>query len=560
MSSTHPFEVAPPEAEFCQMDWTGERMVPGRCDALTELYHWQRYLFFRPWYEGKAVVDAGSGEGYGTNYASVFAKSAIGIDVDAIAIDHARRRYPFVEFEQIDVTHFDYSNADLVTCFEVIEHLAEPAALLRALAECQGTILISTPHREFHSPGNALTDTPLNEFHTVEWTPTEFAEVVRNHFPNREIRFYSQQSEWPGLIHEGLDAAARYCIAAIMPTQGELPATPHWPKLGLSIPTFNGAANLKEAVITLSRSYPGEIDFAVVSNGCNSENLAELKDLQSSLPKSVFVLEQPFNLGYGVGANVGLEFLQSRADVEYFGVSNDDVLPADDCLCELVHAMIELESKGERPGVIGPVSNIVQGSQQVDLGPMSSYHEMIFRAEQYHRDRFNMAYKADQVRGLFMLIHPDCLTTIGGFDPAFGIGNCEDDDYNLRVRFAGFTNWVAEGAFLYHKGSQTFARMGVSYLDLIEQNAKIFCSKWGVQKHEDAFALSRIPDGLDPFISLEARREQPANYRIQINGQSIDLVQEADVITLAGWVAHMMNGKPLAARERLVEFVLNLAA
>ena len=37
-------------------------MIPHEADPATVLFHWQRYLYFRPWYVGKKVIDAASGE------------------------------------------------------------------------------------------------------------------------------------------------------------------------------------------------------------------------------------------------------------------------------------------------------------------------------------------------------------------------------------------------------------------------------------------------------------------------------------------------------------------
>src|SRR5687768_8932890 len=99
-STTDQGQIAPPSV----MPWTGERMVPNLSDVATELFHWQRYLFFRPWYVGKKVVDAASGEGYGANYASVFAEKVVGIDIAKDAVEHAGVRYPHVQFLQDDVT------------------------------------------------------------------------------------------------------------------------------------------------------------------------------------------------------------------------------------------------------------------------------------------------------------------------------------------------------------------------------------------------------------------------------------------------------------------------
>src|SRR5688572_32929914 len=87
-------ELTPPST----MPWTGERMVPNHSDLATELFHWQRYLYFRPWYDDKKVVDAASGEGYGASYASVFAAEAKGIDISKEAVDHANKRYPHATF------------------------------------------------------------------------------------------------------------------------------------------------------------------------------------------------------------------------------------------------------------------------------------------------------------------------------------------------------------------------------------------------------------------------------------------------------------------------------
>ena len=214
--------------------WTGERMIPCQSAVATEMFHWQRYLYFRPWYEGRAVVDAASGEGYGIAYAGVFAKSATGIDASGEAISHARSTYQTADFKVGDVSTYDYSEAELVLSFETIEHLEDPRAFLSSLKTCKGTIVISTPNRKTHSPGNRLEDKPLNPFHTVEWTPSEFADLVLAHFPTREVRFLSQEARWPGLIREGIDDNAMYCIAVIGGDE-----LPKWPRVGISIPTMS---------------------------------------------------------------------------------------------------------------------------------------------------------------------------------------------------------------------------------------------------------------------------------------------------------------------------------
>lgn len=529
------------------LPWTGERMVPFASDTATELYHWQRYLFFRPWYSDARVIDAASGEGYGTNYASLFAQSSTGIDLSSEAVDHARTRYRHATFQVADVCSADYSEADLITSFETIEHLPDPYLFLKALSACKGRIVISTPNRKTHSPGNQLDDKPLNPFHTVEWTPLEFADVINEAFRDRQVRFLSQQCEWPGRIVEGLDDDAMYCIAVI--GDGELPA---WPTVGLAMPTCDNPTQAKDAILYLSKFYPGDLRFSLVANGSSEATLSELRPFCEALSHIVTLTELPTNLGYGQGANRGLEWLSGQ-NMDLYGVVNDDVVPAVDCLNEMVHAMTQLVSAGQNPGIVGPVSNNVNGAQQVDIGQFSTVSEMHYRAEAWQREHRNSGTQAVQVRGLFVLIHPDCLKQVGGFDPCFGLGNFEDDDYNLRTRLAGFTNWIADGAFLFHHGSQTFKSLNVDYSANIARNSEIFARKWGLDSSDQWVQLDLNPTDAPLFVPLSAALMQ--DHPIRVNGETIDLVSQASDLEFAAWVMRQLGAQDRSRRKDVIELL-----
>lgn len=537
-------------ASIPMLPWTGERMVPHASDVATELYHWQRYLYFRPWYRGAKVVDAASGEGYGSSYASVFAEWAKGYDISAEATDHANNRYPAAKYITADVCETDYSDADLLVSFETIEHVPDPSKFLQALATCTGRIAISTPNRKTHSPGNKLEDKPLNPYHTIEWTPYEFAELIQQHFPGRQVRFLSQQFAWPGNIVEGLDDEAMYCIAVI--GDGDLPK---WPKIGLSIPTHNGAHFVNDAVHTLSRVYPGTMEFAVVANGCDAQNIQKLHEVQQDVPHLMHLIEVSQNEGFAAGCNRGLDHLTRIGGFDYYGVVNDDVLPSTDCVCELVSAMQKLEEENLRPGVVGPVSNAVNGQQLVDIGKFKDYPGMAYLAEQYHRNHHSTVTQVVQLRGLFMLIHPECLQAVGGFDTRFGIGNFEDDDYNLRTKLAGFSTWIAEGAFLYHHGSSTFKKLNVDYNAIIHQNAAKMAAKWQLNNIETWPHVCSIPEGVDLFVPF-SENPAPRKFEIVINGEKKDLVGEATEMEFAAWVMNAIREKPPLYREAVIN-VLN---
>ena len=532
------------------LPWTGERMIPNACDALTEMYHWQRYLFFRPWYDQANIIDAASGEGYGTGYAGAFAKSVTGYDLCGEAIKHGSKRYPHVTFEQADVCDLDYSEADLVLSFETIEHLPDPKKFLTALASCSGRIVISTPNRNTHSPNNGPDEKPLNKYHTIEWTPAEFAALIRESFPSRTVRFLSQQMAFPGLIEEGFCEDAMYCIAVI--GEGELPV---WPRLGVAVPTHNNWSQLSDAIQTLSRTYPGEIKFAATANGCDEQTLIAMRNQEAATPQLFHVIEEAGNRGYGAGANIALRFLRQEGDFDYFAVSNDDVIPTTDCVCAMVAAMLELEKHSLKPGVIGPVSNTVSGHQQVDIGEFTDFPSLMYLAEQYHRANHSTLNQVQQLRGLFMLIHPDCLRDIGGFDPIFGIGNFEDDDHNLRCTLAGYSLWMAAGAFLFHHGSTTFKRIGVDYAANNARNSAIMARKWGLSEAEDWIQVRHKPANVELFEPLEPAQPREDRFEVTINGQTIDLLYQATELEFAGWVHHRLQTQPRELRRAVVEVI-----
>ena len=73
--------------------FTGERFVPGIQDRKLEIEHYQRYLSVRKLAEGKCILDAACGEGYGSNILAETAKEVIAIDLDKDAVSRARKLY-----------------------------------------------------------------------------------------------------------------------------------------------------------------------------------------------------------------------------------------------------------------------------------------------------------------------------------------------------------------------------------------------------------------------------------------------------------------------------------
>lgn len=174
------------------IEFTGERVIPGQVDPDLWAEHVSRYAFAVRWASGARVLDLGCGAGYGTAELAGRARSAIGIDLAPAAVSHSKSAYPLpnISFVPASVTAvpFRAGSFDLITAFEVIEHLDDWRALLsegRRLLRPNGIFLVSTPNKEYYTDSRGASGP--NPFHTHEFEFDEFRSVLGEFFPHCTI-------------------------------------------------------------------------------------------------------------------------------------------------------------------------------------------------------------------------------------------------------------------------------------------------------------------------------------------------------------------------------------
>ena len=165
-----------------------ERIVPAETERGILAIHLKRYEFALPFCPGKNVLDAGCGVGYGTVFLADVARRVVGIDRDEGAIEYARSRYARtnVRFEVGDVLALPHADGafDVVCSFETIEHVRDPATLVREAARVlrrDGLFVCSTPRSDETNPE------PANPFHEVEFSVAAFDELLRGEFDDVEL-------------------------------------------------------------------------------------------------------------------------------------------------------------------------------------------------------------------------------------------------------------------------------------------------------------------------------------------------------------------------------------
>ena len=161
----------------------GERQVSPSLDGIRRdhvaRYEWaaQTLLHHRAPSGPARVVDAGCGIGYGCRLLAEAGHSVKAFDVDAEAIEYARKHYgnDRIEFIQLDAMNFSADGApsgtDAAICFEVIEHLHDPAPLLRELHRAAPVLLASVPNEEVFPWNNTA-------YHYRHYTSGEFQTLL----------------------------------------------------------------------------------------------------------------------------------------------------------------------------------------------------------------------------------------------------------------------------------------------------------------------------------------------------------------------------------------------
>lgn len=194
------------EVQRSHLGFTGERFVPG-VDPNLEIEHYSRYSFASRLVDGKRILDAGCGEGYGVASLARVAREAVGIDVSLEDIDSARSRYPQpnLDFIHVDATEdypFPDKHFDVVTSFEVIEHIRNWSEYLeridRVLSDT-GMLIISSPNRPYYRDERG----EINPYHYHEFDLEELDRILAVHFSHRKM---FGQNHYGGILIEDYES------------------------------------------------------------------------------------------------------------------------------------------------------------------------------------------------------------------------------------------------------------------------------------------------------------------------------------------------------------------
>ena len=176
-----------------RLEPTSERVVEEaymKSDAayVVYIFHLATYTYAAKFAAGKRVLDLGCGSGYGAAMLARSAANVTGVDVARDAVDHASSHYArdnlgFLPIDPGQPLPFPAASFDLVTSFQVIEHVSDVRGYLREIKRVLapgGVFIVATPDRSarlfpFQKPWNA--------WHLTEYDADGLGSVLKAEFP-----------------------------------------------------------------------------------------------------------------------------------------------------------------------------------------------------------------------------------------------------------------------------------------------------------------------------------------------------------------------------------------
>jgi len=190
----------------------GERQVAPTLDGI-RADHRLRYEFvLKHFAPGSRVLDLACGVGYGSDILAKAGHNVLGVDISAEAIDYAKQHYSAngAEFLVADVQNLPFYGADVVVCFETIEHIEDPLPMLRRFRGITPKLIASVPNEDIFPYKNY-------KFHHRHYTKTQITdELAKTGWGNTQ--WYGQEGP-ESEVEPGMNGRTLISISEHVPPQ-----------------------------------------------------------------------------------------------------------------------------------------------------------------------------------------------------------------------------------------------------------------------------------------------------------------------------------------------------
>jgi O-antigen biosynthesis protein len=271
--------------------------------------------------------------------------------------------------------------------------------------------------------------------------------------------------------------------------------------IDIVVPVFGALDDLRRCVDSVLQHTAGDYRLLLIDDGSRDPAIAVYwRELGARALPQLVLLANERNVGFTLTANRGMKAARAAADIVLL---NSDAIVTSGWL----EALARCVDSDPAIGTATPFSN------NAEICSLPNFCENnVWPAG---RDPEVMAQALRQAAvptypelptgvGFCMYIRRRVLEAVGAFDPVFGLGYGEENDFCMRAAAAGFRNVLCDDAFVLHAGGSSF---GDQRRDLAQRNGAILA-----ERHPTYGALVRDYIAADPLRPL--REFAQSHYRV----------------------------------------------
>lgn len=271
--------------------------------------------------------------------------------------------------------------------------------------------------------------------------------------------------------------------------------------IDIVVPAYDAADDLERCVESVLAHTGGDYRLIVIDDASPDPAVrAYFARLEARGLPQVDLLVNERNLGFTQNANRGMRAARRRADVVLL---NSDTVVTGGWL----EALARCAESDPAIGTITPFSNnaeICSLPRFCANNPWPSSRDPAPMARALRRAAVPTYPDLPTGVGFCFYIRRALIEAIGLFDPAFGLGYGEENDFCMRTAAAGFRNVLCEDAFVLHLGGSSF---GDKRRDLAERNMAIL-----LERHPQYLEQVQAYIAADPLRPL--RELALSQYRV----------------------------------------------
>lgn len=280
------------------------------------------------------------------------------------------------------------------------------------------------------------------------------------------------------------------------------------------IVSYNACYFMQRNIENIRKTLPEGSYRIVVVDNASTDGVVEWLQEQDD----IVLLRNEENKGFAPACNQGAKVLQ---DYDIFLLNNDTRL-APNALFWLRMGLYE----NEKIGAAGSCSNYAGNGQQIEVEFTLPDEYLQYGAsvnvplQEPYEERVRLS-------GFAMLVRSDVWKATGGMDEDFAPGYFEDDDLSMKILKAGYKLLFCRNSFIYHAGSQSFAK-NPDVEQILIDHYQLFIKKYGFDilkyvnadqemireipyQKEDAFNVLQIGSGIGADLKYIRTKYPKAN-------------------------------------------------